>query len=239
MISLERVINMKPNTIEVGNRIRRLRKERGLTMVELGKIVEAPQSAISNWEKGDNLPNPERLTKLSTVFNITVDELLHGNKEQFIRQTAIELIRQYREEIRNGAPGKEAYLERYGEELSKHIVNMNLDYLLEVDRERVADTLQELIDNHIENAYTSPEDYFNSTFELEIMLYYMRRDAGLDLDLISKDKEVIEGVDVEVAKQVISIIQDAINKINELRMQYGLENSLDDGIEEVSDNQDR
>ena len=106
--------------------------------------------------------------------------------------------------------------------MSKRIVNLNLDYLLEVDRERVADALQESIDNHIENAYTSPEDYFNSTFDLEMMLYHMRRDAGLESDLVTKNKRPIEGVDVEAAKQVISIIQDAIDKINELRMKYGL-----------------
>lgn len=229
---------MKVNNTEVGTRIKRIRLSKGMTLEEFGKLFGASKGSVQGWESGRNLPNPERLKSIAKIGDTTVEELLHGNKEQFIRQTAIELIRQYREEIRNGAPGKEVYLERYGEELSKSIVNMNLDYLLEVDRERVADTLQELIDNHIENAYTSPEDYFNSTFELEIMLYYMRRDAGLDLDLISKDKEVIEGVDVEVAKQVISIIQDAINKINELRMQYGLENSLDDGITEVSDNLD-
>lgn len=230
---------MKVNNTEVGTRIKRIRLSKGMTLEEFGKLFGASKGSVQGWESGRNLPNPERLKSIAKIGDTTVEELLHGNKEQFIRQTAIELIRQYREEIRNGAPGKEAYLERYGEELSKSIVNMNLDYLLEVDRERVADTLQELIDNHIENAYSSPEDYFNSTFELEIMLYYMRRDAGLDLDLISKDKEVIEGVDVEVAKQVISIIQDAINKINELRMQYGLENSSDDGISEVSDNLDR
>lgn len=210
------------DTVAIGSRIRSIRQAKGMTLEEFGNLFSASKSIASRWEKGISIPNADRLKSIAKIGDTTVEELLHGNKEQFIRQTAIELIRQYREDIRNGAPGKEAYLERYGEELSKRIVNINLDYLLEVDRERVADALQESIDNHIENAYTSPEDYFNSTFDLEMMLYHMRRDAGLESDLVTKNKRPIEGVDVEVAKQVISIIQDAIDKINELRMKYGL-----------------
>lgn len=210
------------DTVAIGSRIRSIRQAKGMTLEEFGNLFSASKSIASRWEKGISIPNADRLKSIAKIGDTTVEELLHGNKEQFIRQTAIELIRQYREDIRNGAPGKEAYLERYGEELSKRIVNLNLDYLLEVDRERVADALQESIDNHIENAYTSPEDYFNSTFDLEMMLYHMRRDAGLESDLVTKNKRPIEGVDVEAAKQVISIIQDAIDKINELRMRYGL-----------------
>ncbi|MCY7224990.1 helix-turn-helix domain-containing protein [Abiotrophia defectiva] len=210
------------DTVAIGSRIRSIRQAKGMTLEEFGNLFSASKSIASRWEKGISIPNADRLKSIAKIGDTTVEELLHGNKEQFIRQTAIELIRQYREDIRNGAPGKEAYLERYGEELSKRIVNLNLDYLLEVDRERVADALQESIDNHIENAYTSPEDYFNSTFDLEMMLYHMRRDAGLESDLVTKNKRPIEGVDVEAAKQVISIIQDAIDKINELRMKYGL-----------------
>ena len=216
----------------IGNRIEAIRLQLGETMEQFGERFNTSKGTVNNWEKGRNLPNKANIASIAQLGGMSVEELLHGNKEQFIRQTAIELIRQYREDIRNGAPGKEAYLERYGEELSKRIVNMNLDYLLEVDRERVADALQESIDNHIENAYTSPEDYFNSTFDLEIMLYHMRRDAGLESDLVTKNKRPIEGVDVEAAKQVISIIQDAIDKITELRMNYGLKNLLEREITE-------
>ena len=69
---------MKANPISVGKRIRSKRKEKGLTMVKLGSMIDAPQSAISNWEKGDNLPNNERLVKLADIFDIAVDELLYG-----------------------------------------------------------------------------------------------------------------------------------------------------------------
>ncbi|MGF3076956.1 helix-turn-helix domain-containing protein [Facklamia sp. P12955] len=74
---------MKPDSLEVGARISRLRKSKQLTMVDLGKKIGAGQSAISNWERGDNLPNKKRLAKLSEIFNITVEELLYGSFENY------------------------------------------------------------------------------------------------------------------------------------------------------------
>ena len=83
---------MKANPVEVGKRIRRLRKEKGLTMVTLGKMIGAPQSAISNWEKGDNLPNATRLNKLSEVFEQTIDEILFGTLEEKIGNWIYEIL---------------------------------------------------------------------------------------------------------------------------------------------------
>nr|DAY27959.1 MAG TPA: helix-turn-helix domain protein [Caudoviricetes sp.] len=64
----------------VGARIRAIRLDRGMTMVELGELLSAPQGAVSNWERGENLPNKHRLKKIATIANISVQELLHGVK---------------------------------------------------------------------------------------------------------------------------------------------------------------
>ena len=86
------MINMKPSNIDVGRRIKNYRKGKGLTMVELGKLIDAPQSAISNWEQGDNLPNPERILKLSKVFNVPVNEILYGPQNEYITRLLREAI---------------------------------------------------------------------------------------------------------------------------------------------------
>lgn len=90
---------MKANPISVGKRIRSKRKEKGLTMVELGSMIDAPQSAISNWEKGDNLPNNERLVKLADIFDITVDELLYGPVKEKILKSLFKLAPKYNFEL--------------------------------------------------------------------------------------------------------------------------------------------
>lgn len=64
----------------VGARIRAIRLDRGLTMVEFGELLSAPQGAVSNWERGENLPNKHRLKKIAAIANISVQELLHGVK---------------------------------------------------------------------------------------------------------------------------------------------------------------
>ena len=64
----------------VGARIRAIRLDRGMTMVELGELLSAPQGAVSNWERGENLPNKHRLKKIAAIANISVQELLHGVK---------------------------------------------------------------------------------------------------------------------------------------------------------------
>lgn len=96
------------DTVAIGSRIRSIRQAKGMTLEEFGNLFSASKSIASRWEKGISIPNADRLKSIAKIGDTTVEELLHGNKEQFIRQTAIELIRQYREDIRNGAPGKEA-----------------------------------------------------------------------------------------------------------------------------------
>ena len=65
---------------DVGARIRAIRLDRGMTMVEFGELLSAPQGAVSNWERGENLPNKHRLKKIASIANISVQVLLHGMK---------------------------------------------------------------------------------------------------------------------------------------------------------------
>ena len=58
------------------NRIREIRKQRGLTMKQLGKIVDLAESTISQYETGKRQPDNETLLKLSEYFGVTVGYLL-------------------------------------------------------------------------------------------------------------------------------------------------------------------
>ncbi len=60
----------------MNNRIAILRKEKGLSQGELGKIVGAAQNTISNWEKGLRQPDNTSLKKLSDIFDVSIDYLL-------------------------------------------------------------------------------------------------------------------------------------------------------------------
>ncbi len=63
------------------NRLRELRKEKGLTTTELGEIIGCSNPTITNYERGYRKPDPEMLIKLADFFGVTVDYLLGREDE--------------------------------------------------------------------------------------------------------------------------------------------------------------
>lgn len=58
------------------NRLKELRKQKGLTLVELGKEVDLANNTLSQYERGAREPNISTLIKLADFFNVTVDYLI-------------------------------------------------------------------------------------------------------------------------------------------------------------------
>ncbi|MBE6959942.1 MAG: helix-turn-helix transcriptional regulator [Ruminococcaceae bacterium] len=58
------------------NRIRALRKQRGITMKQLGEVVDLAESTISQYETGKREPDNETLLRISEFFGVTVGYLL-------------------------------------------------------------------------------------------------------------------------------------------------------------------
>lgn len=67
--------------IEFGNRIKKLRIENGLTQEELGKKLNVGKSTIANYESGYSEPEGEKISKLASIFNVSIDYLLGNNSE--------------------------------------------------------------------------------------------------------------------------------------------------------------
>ena len=65
--------------------LRRLRREKGISMKELGKKIGVAESTISQYETGKREPDFETLLKLGEFFNVSVDCLLRG--EQYHEKT--------------------------------------------------------------------------------------------------------------------------------------------------------
>lgn len=58
------------------NKMRELRKQAGLTMKELGKIVGVSESTISLYERGQHEPDLVTLSRIAECLNTSVDYLL-------------------------------------------------------------------------------------------------------------------------------------------------------------------
>lgn len=63
------------------NAISRLRKKQGLSQVQLAKILNVTQGAVSQWEMGLSNPKSEILPELAKALNCTIDELFKKDKE--------------------------------------------------------------------------------------------------------------------------------------------------------------
>ena len=64
----------------IGKFISTLRKASGMTQKDLGDKLFVSDKTISRWEREDSAPEISLLPAIAEVFGITVDELLHGER---------------------------------------------------------------------------------------------------------------------------------------------------------------
>ncbi len=65
----------------LGNTIYTLRKQKGLTQVELGTILSISYQAISKWERGVSVPDTMLLPLIADALDCTIDTLFgHSRK---------------------------------------------------------------------------------------------------------------------------------------------------------------
>ncbi|UTX65036.1 helix-turn-helix domain-containing protein [Streptococcus constellatus] len=79
------------NKKAVGSRIKAIRKANGDTLEQFGKPLNADKSLVSRWEKGQSIPNPERIKKIAESSNLTVNELLYGDYDTYLHLRIMEL----------------------------------------------------------------------------------------------------------------------------------------------------
>lgn len=68
----------------IGQIIKELRKRNGLTQSKLAEIIHVSDKTISKWELGLSVPESDILVKLSEYFNVSVEDLIKGNKKILI-----------------------------------------------------------------------------------------------------------------------------------------------------------
>ena len=60
----------------IGERIKELRIEKGITQKQLAEILGCSQSMVTRWEKGECDATGEIIKKLALYFNVSADYLL-------------------------------------------------------------------------------------------------------------------------------------------------------------------
>lgn len=60
----------------IGETIKSLRVESGMTQTRLASLLFTSQDTISLWERGKSLPDVKSVIKMSTIFGVTTDYIL-------------------------------------------------------------------------------------------------------------------------------------------------------------------
>lgn len=65
----------------IGEKIKLLRNEKGITQEALAESLNVSRSAIAKWETNSGVPEVSNLKIISKLFDISVDELIDDTKE--------------------------------------------------------------------------------------------------------------------------------------------------------------
>lgn len=66
--------------MNLGEKIYKLRKEKGLSQEALAEQINTTRQAVSKWENNQGYPETEKLILLSNVFEVSIDYLVKDNK---------------------------------------------------------------------------------------------------------------------------------------------------------------
>ena len=68
--------------MELSQKLKKLRKEQGLTQLDLSESLSVSRQAISGWEAGTSRPSTENLQFLSKLYNVPMEYLLDDSKDK-------------------------------------------------------------------------------------------------------------------------------------------------------------
>ena len=66
--------------MNIGDKIKNAREENKLTQTQASESLMVSRQTISNWENGNSLPDILSVIRMSELYQISLDELLKGDK---------------------------------------------------------------------------------------------------------------------------------------------------------------
>ena len=71
--------------VKVGRKISELRKGTNMTQFELADKLGISFQAVSNWERGNSMPDISKLPEIAELFDVSIDEIL-GKKNSILNE---------------------------------------------------------------------------------------------------------------------------------------------------------
>ena len=72
--------------IKIGNFLRKLRNEKGMTQEEIAEKFEVSSRSVSRWENGNTMPELGILVELSVFYEVDIKEIIDGERKSEIME---------------------------------------------------------------------------------------------------------------------------------------------------------
>jgi transcriptional regulator with XRE-family HTH domain len=72
------------------DRLKDLRKKKGISQAELADLIEVHFTQVSRYERGETKPNAEAMSKLAKALDTTVDYLMSGTTDNLVQEAGLE-----------------------------------------------------------------------------------------------------------------------------------------------------
>ena len=77
--------------MEFSERLKKLRKDTGLTQVDVASKLGISQQAYASWERGIKKPTQENLVKIAQILNVSIDYLV-GNSDENLKEDELDNV---------------------------------------------------------------------------------------------------------------------------------------------------
>lgn len=197
-------------SINIGNKIRELRKKKGITQEALASVLSVSAQAVSKWESGITYPDMEIIPVIAGYFEVSLDilfdydvremnariqKIIDDAGEYFYEETS-----RFAETIKNALqeyPGNEklltVLLEAYEYDLRTRNDTSHLDEMIELSQKIITESSDFIRVCNIKDiqatAYLKKGDYQKAKRILETLpREYDLRDSAFAFRLSGKDK---------------------------------------------------
>ncbi|MDF9825125.1 transcriptional regulator with XRE-family HTH domain [Breznakia sp. PF5-3] len=65
--------------MDIAKKLQRYREDKSLTQEQVAENIHCSRQTISNWETGKSLPDITSIVLLSTLYEVSLDEMLKGD----------------------------------------------------------------------------------------------------------------------------------------------------------------
>ena len=70
--------------MKIGNFLKELRKEKGITQAQLAETLNVSARTVSRWETGSNMPDISILVDIADYYDISIPDIINGERKSEI-----------------------------------------------------------------------------------------------------------------------------------------------------------